>query len=380
VFRIGELAFNRLTGYIGAALVAFSYYTLELTSGAIGMDHNDVAFGAYLTASVWAYYEYRRGRQKRWLIAVALFAGCAVLCKWLAGMVVYGGWGLDILLNSERRRDILEYRNLLLSAAVATAIVLPWQVYIHAKFPVESAYELFYNSLHLTKALEGHSGDWTFHFGMLPFHYGPAVLGLIIIGIILALRQYRTTVVPLVAICAAIFLLFTFAATKMASYTFVSSSFLFLFAAVPVSKIYEILESRFAKKTAAVAIYSLLLLLVWLNARPALIYSLHFEDSSNGLVGPLNRKARASNVRVYKALNSEVPPGTVVFNANEDDEVAAMFYSDRNVYSKLPSPEEWNALKAKNLKLAIFPARPEQELPDYITQTQGLTVIWGMIQ
>ncbi|RZK44966.1 MAG: hypothetical protein EOO59_21460, partial [Hymenobacter sp.] len=222
VYRLGCLVLSdQLVGYLGAVLAAFAYYQLEQVSGAIGMDHNDVAFLVYVTASIWAYHEYRASaRPGRWLALVGGLAGAAVLCKWLPGLLVYAGWGCDLLLRSRQGPRLWpELRQLLAALAITVVLVLPWQLYTAWRFPAESAYELAYNARHFTYPVEGHGGPWYYHFLMLPKHYG-LVLGLVIVGMGLALRPARRrAALPLLAMVGLIFIFFTLAATKMYSYT-----------------------------------------------------------------------------------------------------------------------------------------------------------------
>ena len=162
VYRLGCLLFDEDTGYLGALLAAFAFYQLEQTCGMIGMDHNDVAFAAYVTASIWAYYEYCGGESpgSGWCWW-ACSPGLPCWCKWLTGLVVYAGWGVAILLYSPRR--VAEYGRLAASVAVAVAVFLPWQLYTAWRFPTESAYERTYNTRHFTEVLEGPGYAWHYH-------------------------------------------------------------------------------------------------------------------------------------------------------------------------------------------------------------------------
>ncbi|WP_460503701.1 ArnT family glycosyltransferase, partial [Hymenobacter agri] len=234
VYRLGRLLLDADTGYVAALLAAFAFYQLEQTSGVIGMDHNDVAFAAYVTASIWAYYEYRRGgRPWRWLVLVGVFAGAAVLCKWLPGLVVYAGWGVAILQESPRRWA--EYGRLAASVAVAVAVALPWQLYSAWRFPLESAYERAYNTRHFFEPLEGHDYPWYYHFSMLPTHYG-ALLVLMALGLVLLTRRGQLgRLLPVLAMILGVYAFFTVAATRMYSYTYVVSALLLLLAAVALA-------------------------------------------------------------------------------------------------------------------------------------------------
>lgn len=58
IYRIAFLLTNSKTiSIIAGLLMCFSHYQLELISGQIGMDHNDMAFCFYILASFWAFTE-----------------------------------------------------------------------------------------------------------------------------------------------------------------------------------------------------------------------------------------------------------------------------------------------------------------------------------
>jgi 4-amino-4-deoxy-L-arabinose transferase len=56
-----------------------AYYPLELVAGRYSTDHNDLSFLFYVTASIWAWFEYQHTQNKYYLVLIGLFSGCAVL-------------------------------------------------------------------------------------------------------------------------------------------------------------------------------------------------------------------------------------------------------------------------------------------------------------
>lgn len=384
VYRLGKLIFDdSLVGYLGALLAAFAYYQLEQVSGAIGMDHDDVAFLAYVTGSIWAYYEYRVSEHpRRWLVLVGVLAGAAVLCKWLTGLLVYVGWGMALLLALRRGyRPLPELGRLLASVAVAVAVLLPWQLYTVHRFPVESAYERDYNTRHFTEALEGHGNVWYYHFEMMPIHYG-LLLGLIILGIGMALRpaRWRATL-PLLLMVALIYGFFTLAATKMYSYTYVTSLLLLLLAAQPLAVAARWLGRPGRWQRWAPALGGLGLAVVLLaDLRPWTIIAYHAKEEVpyDVMPGNLNRTVREANADLYRKLAQEVPEGYTVFNVAGGDDQEAMFFSGRNAHGGIPSAEEVQSLRARGIGVATYGGQT-QNLPPYLTQP-GILQLWGSPQ
>ncbi|MGI4865025.1 MAG: ArnT family glycosyltransferase [Janthinobacterium lividum] len=386
VYRLGRLVFeDPLVGYLGAVLATFAYYQLEQVSGAIGMDHNDVAFLVYVTASIWAYYEYRASaRPGRWLVLVGVLAGAAVLCKWLPGLLVYAGWGFDLLLGLRQRPKpplVPELRRLLAALAVTVALVLPWQLYTAWRFPMESAYELAYNARHFTYPVEGHGGPWYYHFRMLPKHYG-LVLGLVIVGMGLALRPARRrAALPLLVMVGLIFVFFTLAATKMYSYTYVVSLLLLLLAALPLATAARWLGRQPRSTGWRLGLGGVGLAIVLLaDLRPWSIVAYHFQEQAYEMMpGALNRPVREANAALYRQLAQEVPPGYTVVNAPDGSDVEAMFFSGRNVYGSPLSEGEMRIVRARGVKLATYRGTPAKPLPAYLAAPDILQ-LWGTPQ
>ena len=379
IYRLGCLLFDADTGYVAALLAALAFYQLEQTSGVIGMDHNDVAFAAYVTASIWAYYEYRSSPHPwRWLVLVGVFAGAAVLCKWLVGLVVYGGWGVAILQAAPRRWA--EYGRLAASLAVAVAVALPWQLYAAWRFPLESAYERAYNTRHFLEPLEGHDYPWYYHFSMLPTHYG-ALLVLIALGLGLLWRRGQLgRVLPVLAMVVAIYGFFTMAATRMYSYTYVVSALLLLVAAVPLAGVLEWLRAR-GGWLGTLGVGAVVVMVLAADARPWAIVGYHYGGAIGVISGaPLERSTRLANANLYRHLDAEVPPHYLIFNAQGSDELQAQFYSQHPVYSWWPAESDLNNLLAKGWHVAYFPAHHDQSPPDYLTHSPGARPLWGSPQ
>jgi 4-amino-4-deoxy-L-arabinose transferase-like glycosyltransferase len=377
IYRLGSLAFgDKLAGYLGAVLGAFAYYQLELVSGAIGMDHNDVAFLAYVTGSIWAYYEYRaQPRWGGWLVLVGVLAGAAVLCKWLTGLAVFAGWGIDVLLHLRQRRPLPELTRLLGALLVAVAVLLPWQLYTAWRFPAESTYESTYNAQHFTTALEGHDTSWTFHFGMLPFHYGPLVLGLLGVGAGLALtKRYRRDALPLLALIVLVFGFFTVAATRMYSYTYVLSPLLLLVAALPLAVVGRWLAARPAPMRWLLGGAGMAAV-VLADLRPWGIAAGHTAGGNYGMLEISHREQRVHSAQIYTQLAQELPASSIIFNAPYGQEVEAMFYAGQPVYGGIPSEATVQRLRTAGVHIAIFP-KEEGELPPYL-RTPDVQLLWG---
>jgi len=93
LYRIALLMTQNVKiAFLTALFMCFSYYNLEIISGYIGMDRNDGCFDFYVLASIWAFAEYHKNQKISWVLLIGLFAGFAILTKWLTEII--GVWWL----------------------------------------------------------------------------------------------------------------------------------------------------------------------------------------------------------------------------------------------------------------------------------------------
>lgn len=358
------------TGYIAALLSACAFYQIELTSGLLSLDHNDLVFTAYVTGSIWAFCEYVEQRSWRWVLLTGIMAGCAILVKWLTGLLVFGGWGLWLFLQKPNRMLLKKYRDLFIAIAVSAAIALPWQLYILAAFPKESAYEYGYNYAHITSTLGAYvSEGWTFHFNQWPEQYGKILLPLLLIGLLLLFRSEgwkSKLTVPMLAMAMVVYVFFSFLVqTKMPAFVYIVCPILLSIIAMGARRLLAILD-RFSLNKRWMHVPVLLILM--LNAlQPWAMRKYRNPDDKE-------RNAKIHNTHIFKNLNS-VPPDYLVFNCKSFEDVDLMFYSNYNAHSWCPSKEQVNSLLQAGYKIAVFQAHKGKKLPDYIESDTRLLFI-----
>lgn len=228
---------------LASLLFGLSGYYNDYTSGAIGMDHNDVAFVFYITLSLWCWLKYRESSgQLKWQILIGIAAGAAILCKWLVGLLVFSGWGLILLL--ENYKNLTEWKNLLRSFFVAVCVAGPWQLYCYLRFPQEYLYEMNYNNRHLFDAVESHHHDYFFYWQTMKQAYGGGeiIRWLILLGVVLfSVQAWRNKekwklFFPLIFLIALAF--FSVAETKLQGYITIVAPLGFLFLLVPINQLF----------------------------------------------------------------------------------------------------------------------------------------------
>lgn len=219
---------GRRTGFAAALLAAWAYWLVKLATGDVVSDHNNAIFITLVAGSLWCWYGVSGAVDGRRALWIGLFAGAAVLTKWLPGLAVYLGWGLAVVRTSMLTRQHDGWRPLLLSVSVAAAVFIPWQVYALLRFPREMLFELGENSRHVTEVVEGHSGGPDFHFNaiaeLLP-PFGPWLIFGGVLFLFLGVPR-RLLAWHMAVTVVAVYGFFSLAATKMPPYPMLVLPFL----------------------------------------------------------------------------------------------------------------------------------------------------------
>lgn len=279
VYSISKRYLPHFYSVLAAVLYGFSGYLNDFSTGAIGMDHNDIAFFTYVTGSFWALLHYWDHPKLKWAIYIGAFAGAAVLTKWLVGLVVFSGWGMSILLF--QRSSLLHWKHLFSSFGIALLLVLPWQIYCYVSFPSSYLYELHYNSRHFTEVLEGHTGDWLTYFDGMRDIYGAGdamryfVLIGLCIGIYKAWSQRSKQWFLACFVFIEIYVFFTLAATKLNGYTIIVACFGFIFLLLPFQTILNKIPKASTWRLPPILSSLLILILLTLHFHPRSVIERH---------------------------------------------------------------------------------------------------------
>jgi len=345
VLAIGKRYLSFFFSVLAAVLFAFSGFINDFTSGAAGMDHNDVAFCFYVTGSFWAWLHYQETRSLKWAVITGLFSGGAILCKWLVGLIVYAGWGIVVTVYETRNKQA--WKHLVIAFGTTLLLALPWQLYCMTAFPKEFGYEMAYNRLHFSQALEGHGGDWLFYFQGMKQLYGAGeilrffVLAGMIFTLVRGIRRKKQPEVFAVVVFAAVYLFFTAAATKLDGYVVIVSSFGFLFLLVPFQRLFELLSRR-KKRALHWAIAPLFIFLgLFLHFNPKGMIDRHFykaPDTKNAWIRGLNSGAEQINA---------LAPGyryILIKNPSEPNVPSLRFMTGKEIYPYVPELEGENVV------------------------------------
>ncbi|PZF72980.1 ArnT family glycosyltransferase [Taibaiella soli] len=356
---------NKQIAIIASLLVCFSNYQLELISGRIGMDHNDMSFCFYTLASIWAYMEYLKKNKWYWVLLIGIFSGCAVLNKWLTGLLVYSAWGIDVLIQFYKSKSWKTLIPILCSTMTCCMVFLPWQFFILYKYPEIARYEYAYNSKHITEVVEAHSGSIFFYVRNFHLYFGGYIWTLGLIGLFLLARTKWDFKIKysLVLYTVITFAFFSFVVkSKLPTYFFVVAPIINIFMAVGILYFVRLFGNKFVSFLAV----SCCLFLV-LNPRDLYRYR---RTNTEQLI-------KNYNTNIYKHLNEVLPKGTkVIINVNAFEHTEVMFYNDGiTAYHWWLSNDDIDRLSKTHTRIAAFENHGNYVLPDYIVRYPYLDII-----
>jgi 4-amino-4-deoxy-L-arabinose transferase-like glycosyltransferase len=346
IYRIGKIVANPRAGFIAAFIFALLHFPLELVAGRFATDHNDIAFLFYSTWAIMCLLEYHKSKEKKWLYLLGLAAGCAVLVKWLMGLFVFGLAYIIQLTNSQFKFwKIKDFLYLLIPLSISVLVFLPWQLYIFSQFPIEAGIEFKAAASHFNEVLEGHTGDWTYHFtkgieelygiwGWVPYFLAACI----IIGIwwIEELKYKLAWVVGLLFV----YIFFSIAATKMPGFALIVMPIVLICIGVTFDGAFIYLE----KHLKAFSKWILLVLTCTLGFLFLNISKIG-ENHGPGITWyNASRQAELDELNTIIDLREKYQgeEKVVIFNANTTvvGHIQYMFFTEFTAYSYIPDEQQ----------------------------------------
>jgi 4-amino-4-deoxy-L-arabinose transferase len=333
-------------------------------------DHNDIAFLFYVTLSIWAWFEKESSEKKYWIFLIGLFAGMAILNKWLVGLLVYSIWGINTLLQKEKRNNLFSYLEITGSLVVTVIVALPWQIYIFNNFPLESKFEFEYNSLHFFQALEGHSGDYFYHLNKFESLFGTDFQYVFLVALVIFIfskikAKYKVSAASLIAI---VYIFYSLAATKMPAFPIIVAPFIYLVVAVAVSFLLQLLKTT--------KVNDVIIKVVGLS----LVFFMFFHFLNHDSLALRNKTANlktyqnaTTTTMVYKSLTTMFEDKDVmVYNSRNYDKLKIMFHTNYRARSGFPSKKSISVLRDNNIEIVVF---DNNKLPGYILNDSTIAKI-----
>ena len=378
IYKIGKIAVTERSGFYGALFFTLAYFPLELISGRFSTDHNDVAFLFYVTASVWAWFEYQNSKKWKWLVMIGLFSGGAILVKWLVGLLIYGVWGISKLISEYKEKfSVKSYLPILYSCLVCIFIFLPWQLYILIAYPNEALYELQLNSAHFFEVIEGHGGPWHFHFTeafKVMYGSGDALPFIFLLAFILFITRIERLIfrVFLVTIVVVIYSFYSIAATKMLAFTVVLAPYIYLSLGSLIDRGLIYLENKKINKITIGSITAALLIGITVIL-PNFSKITQFHGANNVKI---NEHVILKNFekKIILSLDAELQGEYILFNCQitENGHIPFMFFTNHSAFTFIPSEDQLLLAKKNNTNIAILDLG---NLPEYINADESIRKI-----
>lgn len=337
------------TSMIAALIMCFSNFQLEQISGRQSMDHNDVTFGFYVLASIWAYAEYLKNPKWYWAALIGLFSGCAVLNKWLTGLLVFSAWSLKLFWDLWNRKSKSNGQYFLLSVLICFLVFLPWQLYIFNEFPNQALFEFDYNTKHIFEVVEEHIGGIWYYYDNFHFYFGEGLQWFLFLGILISLLGFSTEKIlnrTILFYATLVFCFFSFVVqSKLISYFFVVCPLLFIYIAIGIEYFFAVLRNRYW------ILIPLLLLFLFKDLNPQEIYNYRVNNK--------NWENKKHNTEIYKNLQDIIPKETIVIlNTNQFENIDLMFYNDNlTAYHYCLEVQEDKQLFEHKIPTAVFENR-----------------------
>lgn len=374
VYRIGKNVANSQIGFWAAVFFSVNYFVGELISGAMSTDQNDVVFVSYVTASIWAFTEHiLTPEKKRWWVLIGVFVGFAVLTKWLVGLIVYVGWGTYLLMNFKDSLRVTHWTKMIKSVGIAFIVFLPWQLYIFYKYPQEAYYEYTFNAKHFSVALEGHGGDNWYHYEILGKLYGYVFPLFGLLGLVLLNKHVgeKKMYYSLIVIVFVVYCFFTFAATKMESFTLIVCSIVYVGVGATCKTLFDYLNAE-GRKLVKVFYLAVMFIIVTVSINIESFQANHTNWKKN-IFFYYNRKTQIEWKEFCDGIKTKLPNDKyVIFNCPNMQSITLMFYTDYIGYMGFPTTEQIGQIHALGYKIAIY---NDGNLPSNLGINNNYTVL-----
>lgn len=318
-FSFARNLYGRRVAFIAAFLYSIQGSVIEFASGRCATDHVDTMFAFLIGAGIVAYQTSLRRKRVLLILASGIFLGLAILTKWLPALIVLP---VAAALSIAERRG--SWRATVVDQAVlvivATLVAGPWTVYTHTRFPEIAHYESLMNIAHFTTVLDGQGGSSLYYFDRLRIAYGELVYLPCIWYLIRSFMAHTNAGRYVVLIWWLVpYVIFSFAATKMAGYVLPSVIPVLTISALFWTVVERHIRSQRRYRWLGIVI---LVALIALPVRYSIERLKPFQDLSS------MREARQGLVDRI----GEEADRTVVFGCKEQYE--AMFYTDCIAYER----------------------------------------------
>jgi 4-amino-4-deoxy-L-arabinose transferase len=372
VFRMGKILSGEQTGFFAALIFTIVNLQVNIISGFLNTDHNDVIFMCYVLFSIWSWMEHREKPKWKWILLTGLFSGMAILVKWLPGLLVYLLWISALLADKKERFALKKWIEPFVALLVTFIVAAPWFIYAAVKWPALSQHESEARVNHLSNVVEEHTGPWYYHFNLLLEDYGWGMVVLLPVCMLLFFlrKEKRSMRIAIGVAVLFVYAFYTCVPTRMPLFCLLVSPLLYMIIADVIANagnyFQKLQEFSRNKRSAAIRF-------VLLAVSAYFIFNInrieHFHTDRNP--GNFYRPARIENKKQFENAAAMLPSkDIVIFNCGGfANGVACMFYTAHTSYTDLPTEEQFRKLKAEGIKMAVF---DDIAIPPYLANDSAV--------
>lgn len=346
VYKIARYLFNRNVAFFSALLYSINGFIIELSAGRTATDHVDIHFSFFILLSIYLAIIFTERKKGIFLILCGLTLGMAVLTKWLPGLIV-----LPVVFFIFKNHQFSSLKTILylLSILVISILVfLPWQIYIHQQFPIESTWESTFNFKHVYEGVEGHGHPIYYYFIKISAQYGDILwIPVVYFFYCMVKKEQKLKFFAIAAWFLIPFVFFTLVQTKMPAYLVITAPALFIMTGYFWDKLYE--KQLWNKFLILRTLLMILLLALPIRYTIERVKPFEIKNRSPQFVQELKRHAPFFNEK------------TVVFNY--ENPIQGMFYTNGIFYARTPSKEKIIALKSEGYDVVLL--KENESLSEY---------------
>ncbi len=340
VFKIALFLYNTKVAYIAAFLYSIHGLIIALAGGRYATDHIDIFFLFFISLAVLWLLQYIKTKKQIFNILSGLSVGLAVLSKWLPAFIVFPVWLLLVIDSGKFKYEkiLIDFTILIL---VTCLTFIPWQLYIHMKFPMEAAYENSFNMRHITEGLEGHGKPFWFHFLFMGKMYGELFYIAAIWFIYKVLKKpLRLKRLALLVWFMVPFIFFSFPETKLQAYTLFAAPAIFI-----ITGMFWVYLYRFRHRFRSGIIPALLLVLL-------LVLPIRYNLEKTKILQIRERRPDWV-VEIKKLIPAGEAAGGKLVIFNTEHPIEMMFYVDCVAYPFVPEQHVIADLEKKGYRVVM---------------------------
>ncbi len=370
IYRIGLLLKNKQVAFLSALFYACSCLMVNVVSGGINTDQNDVVFMCYVVLSFWTFVEYAFSEKPIHWIFTGIFAAAAILVKWLPGLLVFSAWFFWLIFSKNKRSQFKYWLHLFYAGIIAILIPATWFVSVYLKWPEEFKVTMDLYSKHINDDL-AHPGEWYYHFQYYYDNFGWLIVAIFFAGVIISMAQKKNKNlwISLFISILITYLFYTFVLTRMPLMCLIVMPLTFLFVALSANELMNQIY-KLPNKIAVLITFLIISIATFSLLNYGEIERMHsFRDEN------IYRKSRMHNqkVLVETAEHLKKKNYDVLLNCGYlGNGIVTMYYTDLVAYDKIPDEDEFNTLRKNKINAAIF---DDGNLPDFIVKNDSILIL-----